>query len=160
MANIQERLPWPWPWCTFHQLKCTGIHNIHVWLGAYAGVPKAYKILQPFPKGTIDQCWSQKQLGCNGTMAKIGYSHQIGTSSQSEGYSSKWLIWLVRREPLLKVYKIQVCYVIRVNLSITTRHGQRLPLITQKLTCIIYYVCMGTQSVCHSYYRNKYYHMY
>ena len=33
-------------------------------------------------------------------MVKIGYSIHAGTSSQSEGYSSKWLIWLVCREPL------------------------------------------------------------
>ena len=37
-----------------------------------------------------------------GTMAKIWLLSPV-TSSQSEGYSSKWLIWLMCREPLLGI---------------------------------------------------------
>ena len=51
------------------------------------GVPEAYKIL-------YKDIRSQKQV-VKETMAKMA-----GTSSQNEGYSSKWLIWLVCREPL------------------------------------------------------------
>ena len=40
------------------------------------------------------------KAGGIGNMAKIGYSALAGTSSQSEWCSSKWLIWLVCREPL------------------------------------------------------------
>ena len=47
-----------------------------------------------------DQCWSQKEV-VKETVAKMApQSTQSQTSSQSEGHSSKWLIWLVCREPL------------------------------------------------------------
>ena len=40
------------------------------------------------------------------TMAKIGYSvEDPGTSSQSEGYSSKWLVC---REPLILMYALKL----------------------------------------------------
>ena len=42
----------------------------------------------------------------NETMAKIGYSvEDPGTSSQSEGYSSKWLVC---REPLILMYALKL----------------------------------------------------
>ena len=37
--------------------------------------------------------------GCIGNNGK-NWLLNPGTSSQSEGYCSKWLIWLVRREPM------------------------------------------------------------
>ena len=40
------------------------------------------------------------KAGCIGKYGK-NWLLNPGTSSQSEGYSSKWLIWLVCREPLL-----------------------------------------------------------
>ena len=43
-----------------------------------------------------------------------------GTSSQSEGYSSKWLIWQVCREPLLWVYSYMHIYNTIVPLGMRT----------------------------------------
>ena len=40
------------------------------------------------------------KAGCKGNNGKIGYSVQGLVAKVSEGYSSKWLIWLVFREPL------------------------------------------------------------
>ena len=39
------------------------------------------------------------KAGCTGNNGK-NWLLNPGTSSQSEGYASKWLIWLVCREPL------------------------------------------------------------
>ena len=54
--------------------------------------------IQGFPKLTKSCSHFSKILVTTAeVMAKIGYSIQ-GTSSQSEGYSSKWIIWLVCRK--------------------------------------------------------------
>ena len=52
-----------------------------------AGVPEAYKIMQPLPKILLTSGYLNK--------GKYGYSIQGLIASQSEGYSSKWLIWLL-----------------------------------------------------------------
>ena len=54
--------------------------------------------MELFLKDIADHCRHQK-ASCIGSNGK-NWLLNPGTSSQSEGYSSKWLIWLVCREPL------------------------------------------------------------
>ena len=65
-----------------------------------AGITKACKILQLLPNNIT--AWPM--LISVKTMANTGYSVDPGTSSQSEEYSSKWLIWLLSREPLHAIW--------------------------------------------------------
>ena len=57
------------------------------------------------------------KVGCKGNNGKNGYSIQGLVSSRSEGYSSKWPIWLVCREPLYNPLKRTIHTYIHTLLS-------------------------------------------
>ena len=69
-----------------------------------SGVPEAYRVLQPFSKDIASKDGPQSRLNCIVNNGK-NWLLDPGTSysRQSEGYSSKWLIWLLCREPLIHV---------------------------------------------------------
>ena len=65
-----------------------------------AGVPKAYKILHPFPIDIADQYCNFILTQRTQILKEITGKKMAGTNSQYETYNNKWLIWLVCREPL------------------------------------------------------------
>ena len=82
------------PWRMLYILACKPLYM-------YTGVPKVYKILN-LVAISPRYYWPvlNSTAGCIGNKDK-NWLLSLGTSSQSERYSSKWLIWLVCREPLV-----------------------------------------------------------
>ena len=75
--------------------------NVHVHLALLLGPYRGFRSLRNLVAISQRYCWPLLtfKAGCIGNNGK-NWLFNPGTSSQNEGYSSKWLIWLVCREPM------------------------------------------------------------
>ena len=90
-------------WVCMWMLSNNSNHRVSDWRACTRGSQSLQNLT--FVAFSQRYCWPLLTLkeGCTGNNDK-SWLLNPGTSSQSEGCSSKWLIWLVHREPLCTVH--------------------------------------------------------